>query len=445
MNVVISIFVVFFTLIFSVYKGIFVGYPLLLGFFVFVYISLRKGFLLKDIIKMSISGIKKAFIVLKIFILIGAITGVWMASGTVPAIIYYGILHMNPHFFILYTFLISCMVSFLLGTSFGTISTVGLALMLIAKTGNINVNLAAGAIMSGTYFGDRCSPMSSSANLVANLTQTDLYINIKNMFKTSIIPFILSVIIYFILSLKAPLHIIDSKMHNEIINVFQINWIVLLPAIIILVFALFKIDVKISMLVSIAVASIIAIFIQYYKPIEVLNFIFLGFHLDKSSSLQNILKGGGILSMLKSFVVVFISCSLAGIFDGTNMLSNIENILMKAKTRYDLLVYTTITSIITAAFGCNQSISTVLTNQLMKKSYLDKNIDKYQFAIDLENTGIVLSPLIPWNIAVLVPATIMGVDSIGFIPYSFYLYLIPIINIVLLKYNNKYAFSDASS
>ena len=139
---------------------------------------------------MSFNGGKRAFVVLEIFLLIGIITGTWIASGTVPAIIYYGIKYMNPNFFILYTFLISCIVSFLLGTSLGTVSTVGVALILMAKGGNINIDIAAGAIIAGAYFGDRCSPMSSSAILVANLTRTNLYTNISNMFKTAVIPFI---------------------------------------------------------------------------------------------------------------------------------------------------------------------------------------------------------------------------------------------------------------
>lgn len=433
MDIIIGMIAIFCILIFSIYKGIFVGFPLLLGFFIFIFISWRRGFPLSDIIEMSIDGGKKAFIVLKIFILIGAITGIWMASGTVPAIIYYGIKYMNPNFFILYTFIISSIVSFLLGTSFGTVSTVGVALMLIAKSGNINVNIAAGAIIAGAYFGDRCSPMSSSANLVANLTKTNLYTNIRNMFKTSIIPFILSVIIYFILSLREPLNLMQSNIDTEIITIFKINWIILLPAIMILIFSLFKVNVKISMFISIVLASIIAILLQQYKPIEVLRFILLGFSLNKTSSLQSILKGGGIISMWKPSLVVFISCALAGIFNGTNMLKKAENILMGAKNRYILFIYTTITSIITAAFGCNQSISIVLTHHLMNKSYKDKDIDKYQLSIDLENTGVVLAALIPWNIAAFVPTMTMKVSSIGFIPYAFYLYLIPIINILSLK------------
>lgn len=434
MDIIFSMIIIFSVLIFSVFKGIFVGYPLLLGFFIFTYLALRKGFSPNNIIKMSYNGGKKAFIVLKILIFIGAITSVWMASGTVPAIIYYGIKYLNPQFFILYAFLISSIVSLLLGTSLGTISTVGVALILMAKSGNVNVNVAAGAVIAGAYFGDRCSPMSSSANLVANLTETNLYTNIKNMFKTSIIPFIISIIIYFILSLQEPLNFMHTKIDTEIISIFKINWIVLIPALIILIFSILKVNVKLSMFISIGLASAIAIALQQYGPMEILRFILLGFRLDVTNPLHNIIKGGGIISMWKASLVVFISCALAGIFNETNMLESIENILMSAKTRYHLLVYTTIVSIVTAAFGCNQSISIVLTDQLMHKSYKDKNIDKHELAIDLENTGVVLAALIPWNIAAFVPTTTMGVSSTGFIPYAFYLYLLPIFNILLFKW-----------
>lgn len=430
MDLIMGMFVTFCVLIFSVYKRIFVGIPLLIGFFIFTFISWRRGFSLRDIFIMSYTGGKKAFVVLEIFIFIGAITAIWMAAGTVPGIVYYGIKFMNPNFFILYTFLISSLVSFLLGTSLGTVSTVGLAFIVMAKGGSVNPNIGAGAIIAGAYFGDRCSPMSSSANLVANLTETNLYTNIRNMFTTTVIPFIASIILYTIVSLKQPLSFVGSSIDSELTNIFNINWVVLLPAIIIIIFSIFKVNVKISMLFSIVVASVISASLQQHNLIEILKYLFLGFHLDSASPLYTIIKGGGIVSMWKASLVVFVSCSLGGIFDGTSMLKNVENILMRARTRGELFSYTTIVSILTAAFGCSQSISVVLTNQLMANTYKEKKVDKYKLAVDLENTGIILAALIPWNIAALVPTTTMNVSNIGFIPYAFYLYLIPIMTII---------------
>ncbi|WP_331722056.1 Na+/H+ antiporter NhaC family protein [Alkalithermobacter paradoxus] len=420
----------FLSLIFSIYRGIFIGYPLILVFLIFAFMSYRRGFSIKEIVTMSYSGGKKALIVVRIFVLIGAITSIWMASGTVPSVVYYGIKLLNPNLFILYSFLISCLVSFLLGTSFGTVSTVGISLMIMARSGNINVNIVAGAIMAGSYFGDRCSPMSSSANLVAHITDTNLYTNIKNMFRTASIPFFISVILYSIISIRMPLDLSNNNTSSDILSVFNISFITLLPATIILLLSLFKVDVKLSMLISILTASIIAIFVQGYDFGSVLRYIVFGYKIDIDTPLRDIIKGGGVLSMWKVMLVVFVSSCMAGIFEKTGILKNVEDILMKTKSRANMFIFTVITSILTAGFGCNQAIAIILTNQLVKKAYSDK----YELSVDIENSGVVIAPLIPWNIAGLVPTTTLMVSSFEFIPYAFYLYLIPIVNIVYLKF-----------
>ncbi|SDK92487.1 Na+/H+ antiporter NhaC family protein [Natronincola ferrireducens] len=434
MDIVVVMIFSFILLVFSILRGIFIGYPLILCFLMFVWLAWRKGYSLKNILQMAYGGGKKVFIVLRIFILIGGITAAWMASGTVAAIVYYGLQLMHPSFFILYAFLITVFVSFLLGTSFGTISTVGVALMVMAKGGGVNVNLAAGAIIAGSYFGDRCSPMSSSANLVATLTKTQLYINIKNMFKTAAIPFILATILYTIFSLYQPLNLVENNMDKELIDVFFIDWRVLIPAIMILIFAAFKVDVKISMLLSITAAGLLGIFLQHHPPSELLKYIFFGYTLDFDGPLKDIMKGGGILSMWKAAIIVFVSSCLSGILEGTGMLHSIEEGLIKVQSRWKLFVSTSVVGFITAAFGCNQTISIVLTTHLMKKPYGAKNIDNHQLAVDIENTSVVMAPLIPWNIASLVPTTTLMVSATGFIPYAFYLYFIPISNIVYLKF-----------
>ncbi|WDC85696.1 Na+/H+ antiporter NhaC family protein [Caloramator sp. mosi_1] len=216
---------------------------------------------------------------------------------------------------------------------------------------------------------------------------------------------------------------------------FKINAFVLIPAIIILILSLFKVDVKISMFISILTASSIAVLLQKYTVKEVFIFLVLGFKLDSSNPLNFILKGGGIISMWKAALVVFISCALSGIFSTTNMFKTVEEVLLKAKSRYTLFLYTAITSIITAAFGCNQSISIILTQHLMSKSYENNEIDNYQLSLDIENTAVVLAAIIPWNIAAFVPTTAMKVSSTGFIPYAVYLYLLPIINFTYIYFS----------
>ncbi|MFL0195020.1 Na+/H+ antiporter NhaC family protein [Clostridium sp. WILCCON 0269] len=432
----IGLIISFVLLIFSVFKSIFIGYTLTVCWILFVVISFKKGYKLNKIMKMSYNGGKKSFIVLKVFILIGAVVGIWMASGTIPAIVYYCLKYITPSIFVLGTFIICCMTSFLIGTSLGTVSVIGIPLMILARSGNMNLNIVTGAIMAGAYFGDRCSPMSSSAALIANLTKTNIFVNIKNMFYSSIIPLLLSLIFYYILSVSYPLKIINNNLSSELFSIFNIKLIMLFPAVIILVLSLCKVKIEISILVSILCASVLSIFIQNHQLKDIVYYIIFGFRINYTSPLQNIIKGGGILSMLKASFVIFVSCSIAGIFEEIKIFDKLKKLLLNMNlTRYKLFGMTTIVSIITAAFGCNQSIATVMTNEIMKDCY-NKN-DKYEFALHLENSGILIAALIPWNIAALVPTTTMNVNATGYVIYAFYLYMFPFIYFIYLRYFNK--------
>ncbi|HWR11310.1 MAG TPA: Na+/H+ antiporter NhaC family protein [Rectinemataceae bacterium] len=429
MDVPLGILFMFLLLVFSVLNGIFVGYALAIGFFVFAFMAWRRKFSAAAIVGMAVAGGGKALQVIKIFVLIGGLTSIWMASGTVPGIIYYGIQYLNPKYFLLYAFLISCVVSFLLGTSLGTASTVGVALVLIAKSGDIDMNMIAGAIMSGVYFGDRCSPMSSSAYLVATLTRTRQYTNIKNMLKTSVLPFIAALACYFVLSLRNPLASLDTKTTGEIAKAFDINIIVMAPVFLVLFLSVLRTRIVITISAGLVSAFGIAMLLNHYAFADLLRFILLGFTMGPDSPLRSVLKGGGLLSMVKASVVVLISCALSGIYEGTGMLRNMETLMMRAKSRTSLFAHTMAVSIATASFGCNQTIATVLTHQIMKKSYESKGIEAHEFALDLENTGIVLAAMIPWNVAAFAVTSSIGVDSAGYLPFAFYLYLLPLFSV----------------
>lgn len=436
MAIVVAFIICFVLLIYSSIKGIFVGYSLSIGLLIFIILACKRNFRLVDVLKMAYNGGKKSFIVLQIFILIGAVTSTWMASGTVPAIVYYGIKLLNPNTFIISVFVICSVVSFLLGTSFGTVGTVGVAFMVMARGGDVNQSLVAGAILSGAYFGDRCSPMSSSANLVANITETNLYTNIKNMFKSSIMPLILTVFIYLIFSLMFPLNILQNNISSEIIKTFDISIITLVPAFIVLIFCIFKVNVKVSIAISIIAASIISIVVQQNSVIDIIRYIIMGYDLKTNSLLSEIIKGGGIVPMLKSAFIVFVSSAFTGIFEGTKMLESLDRITNKSDSRVGSFLTTIIISIITSAFGCTQTLALILTHMLVKKNYEKNGIDKEKLALDIENSAIVIAPLIPWNIALLVPLATLNAGESSIL-YAVYLYLIPLTNVLYFKLRNS--------
>lgn len=432
MDIMIGFLILFILLLSSALKGIFVGYALIIGLGIFIYIGKRHGYPLQQLLKMSWIGGKKSFIVLEIFFLIGGIIALWMSGGSIPGIVLYGMKLIHPHLFVLSAFLVTCMVSLLIGTAFGTVGTIGIALMIIARSGHVYLPLVAGAIMSGAYFGDRNSPMSSSANLVAQMTQTSLYQNINNMIKTSILPFGITVVVYGVLSYFYPITTTSTVVSQGIQDNFHISLWVLLPAFSIIILSFFKVDVKISMLFSIITAVIISIVVQNYTLNELMKYLFFGFHMDSSIPISDVFQGGGILSMMKLGFIVFLSSAFTGIFEGTHLLDNLVLRLVKKKNRETVFGQTALLSIASSIIGCTQALAIMLTHLLVKDSYSENHLSKEEMALDLENSAILLAPMIPWNIAAMVPLTTMGVNSKALL-FSFYLLLVPFFYWVSLK------------
>ncbi len=426
MDTLITFGLFFAALLFSLSQDISILYPLFLGLLGFTAVSLRRGYALSALLRMMYGGSKKALLVVKIFVFIGAITAAWRACGTIPFIVYHSIALMSPNYFLPSAFLLCCFVSFLLGTAFGTVGTIGVILMVLAKSGHVDVSMAAGAIIAGAFFGDRFSPMSSSASLVAALTYTDLYDNLKNMWRSSVLPLALSIAAYLYLSLRHPLSAYDNLIGPEIAATFSLHPITLLPAIIILVLSLFRIDVKRSMGISVLASVAIGIFIQHQTLPEMLNYIAFGYRTEQTGFFASIIQGGGLSSMVKVSAIVFLSSAYSGIFEGTGLLKDIEAFFLKLSDKISVYPAMLLASLATAAFSCNQTLAVMLTQQLTASMYKKRKLTDSQLALDLENTVIVLSALIPWNIAGAVPAAALAADA-GFIPYAFYLFLLPLV------------------
>ena len=431
MDLILAFGITFLLLIISVQKGLFIGYAMLAGLVMFSAIALKKGNRASEIFGSIMSGGRKSFIVIQIFMLIGVVIAVWMEAGTVPAIVYYGLKLLKPETFILAAFIISCFVSFLIGSSVGTSGTIGIALILIARSGGVNISAAAGAVIAGSYFGDRCSPMSSSANLVSNVTKTDIYVNVKNMFKTCLFPMIITLAFYLIVSAMFPLKSTNNGISPEIANSFYVGLPVMLPAIIIIIFSLFKVNVKYSMICSIITAVLLGLIFQGHNIQDSVRYIIFGYSLDSSNPLHDLIRGGGAVSMAKTSIILFIASAMAGLIGDTKMLNIVEAMTEKANSRYEIFRNVLVTSIFTSAIGCCQAFTVMMTDVLNSKAYKNNNLDEYSRAVDLENTSVLISALIPWNLSLLLPMTILGTDY-SCLPYLSYIYILPLWNLIFL-------------
>jgi NhaC family Na+:H+ antiporter len=235
--------------------------------------------------------------VLRIFLLIGLLTALWRASGTITFFVYHGVRLIPPSFFLVAGFGLTSLLGYALGTSYGTTGTVGVILITLARAGGVPPALMAGAVLSGAYFGDRTGPASSCANLVATVTGTDLYGNLRAMLKSSVVPMAACFALYGVLSPRYPLAAGEGGLITLMEQNFSMSLWCTLPALLMLVLPLCKVPVRTAMTASIAAAAGVGLWVQDQSLVQLLSASLFGY-IPSDPQLAEILSGGGLLSML---------------------------------------------------------------------------------------------------------------------------------------------------
>lgn len=418
-------------LLVCVFTGISIIYAMILGLVLFFTYGLIKKKTWKQMLIFSWQGVKAAKNILLTFILIGIMTAVWRASGSIAFIVYYAAGICAPSIMLLASFLLCSLVSFLTGTAFGTAATMGVICMTMAKSMNVSDVLAGGAILAGIYFGDRCSPVSTSALLVSELTKTDLYENLKGMAKAAIVPFVISCTVYWTLGLRTHIGTADGEIRTVLGEFYHLSAWTLLPVAVVLVFSAMRVNVKRTLAASALCGIFVAVLIQKYPVPKLPALCFSGFQPD-DMQINRLMGGGGILSNMKVIAIVGISSCYSGIFKGTDFLHGIKDLIRKLNSKITPFGTTLLTSVVTAAVSCNQTLSIMLTNQLCGEN----NPDKKEFALSLENSAVVVAPLLPWSIASAVPLAFIGAPTMS-VCAAIYLYLLPIWYFISVNFRRK--------
>ena len=412
------------SLVFCVIKGFAIINALVFGFVLFLAYGRIKGHSFKSLLKMCITGIKQMKNILLVFMLIGMITALWKASGTIAYIISKGSNFITPDLFILVTFILCSLLSILIGTSFGTAATMGVICISMARAMGINELITGGAIISGIFYGDRCSPMSTSALLVSEITGTNIFNNIKYMFRTGMVPTIITCLIYYLLGRGNLSGDVDFEIINAIRGNFNLNPLLIMPATIIIALSLFRVNVKKTMLISIITAGLLAYIYQGESMADILTYGLLGYRSD-NYQIDKLFHGGGIVSMINVSIIIIISATYSGIFEGTGLLIKIKDKIKNLADRTGSFFATFVVGIITNLIACNQSLATILTYQLCKGIDDDQTL-----AIHIENTTIVMASLVPWSIALAVPLSTLNLDY-RVLPYICYAYILPVYTLLM--------------
>lgn len=404
-------------LITSVLSGLPISFSLLLGLILFTYDAIKKGFKIKDLTKMYKNGFKLVANLVIIFSLIGFITAAWRLSGTIPYLVYYGAKFINKNLFYLFCFLLTIGMSLLLGSVNGTITTMGVVLISLARANGADLLISTGAILSGSIFGDRISPVSSSAVLVGNLTETNLIENRKAMARTTLVPTLISAIIFLFLSLFGSKNEVDINLLRDLKSQLNFSLICILPALIIFILAVFKLSTRKLLLASCAMSIIIALVYQGFGIKEVILGLINGVQMPtKTQAVARVINGGGLVSMLSTIVNVIISAIYFGIFEQTEFLKPLEKIARTLEERFGYYSVFVLMALIFSIIFCTQSIVVILLAQMYGQKLIE---NRQSFMLDLENVPILVPSLIPWNMAANVAFTVFEVSYRAVI-YNFF-------------------------
>ena len=415
-------------LLVCIWAGKSILFALIFGLIIFSLYAREQGHAPRRILLMWGEGVRTIKPILITLTLIGVITALWRAAGVIPAIIFYTSDFFTPSIILVMSFWLCGLISVLTGTAFGTAATMGTICAAIANSLDVPIWLTGGAILSGCYFGDRCSPMSTSALLVATLTRTDIFKNILGMIKTALIPFILASAFYLAAGI---IFAGEGAANSNAAEIFSKSFVirveVLIPAILIVVLSLFKLRVQLMIGASILASAAIAISIQGLTFDELIKISVLGFY-PTNAELAKLLSGGGIISMANVIAIVCISSCYAGIFQATGFLNSLQNILIQIGKKLFPFASIFIAAIVTSMISCNQTLAIMLTHQLCKNVEPRADI----LAIHLENSAVVISPLIPWSIAGTVVLTPLAAPTFALLA-AWYLYLIPLCSLARRK------------
>ena len=405
-------------------KGLSLGWALAAGFVCFFAVGVRRGTPAPALMKMAAEGMVTSMKVLRILLLLGLLTALWRAGGTVAFFVWAGVQMITPGTFVLVAFLLSAVFSLAFGSCFGVVGTAGVILMTIARSGGASLAVTAGAIMSGIYFGERLSPASSSAALTAAVAGADQHAFQMRMWRSTPVPLAVTLALYGALSALYPIQGVDAQIVSALEEGFSLTWPTILPAAALLLLPWMKVSAMAAIAVSCVLSAGCALAVQHVPAGELLQICVLGYR-PALPALTELMSGGGLISMASVVVIVILSCAYSGMFNGTGLLAPVTGRMGRLAERFGLFAAHTAASFGCGALFCNQTVAIVMNGQLLGEEYRRRGLTALDLAENIGNSVINLSGLVPWAIAATIPLTTMEVGP-EILPLAFYLYLLPL-------------------
>ena len=361
-----------------------------------------------------------------IVIMVGMLVGIWMAGGTI-----------SPKILVPLAFVLCALTSEFTGTSFGSIATMGLAMVGIASTTSIPVPLVVGAVVSGAWLGDKMSPLSDTTNLASGVSKVPLYDHIHSMQFTTIPAGVVALILFTIAGLHYSGGSMDLAQQKLIMDTlshhFNINILLILPAILVVLISVFKIPSLLGMGLAVVISAVFAMVFQGVNFVDLMNYAFNGFSIKTGVAIVDpMLNRGGVLSMSELLVTFMVASVMGAVITSTGILDVLaKNVLLKfIKNRTILiivtLIYCYIVNFLTAG---GQTVSIIVTEQTFESTFEDMNINRKVLSRTLEDAGTLSAPIVPWGVATIYVMGVLGCST-AYIPYAWFIFIVPIFSII---------------
>ena len=424
-------------------------------------IGLKNGITWVELERSIVRASAKTTAPILIFLSIGGLIGSFMLSGAVPSLLYYGLNLLSPTYFYALACLICALVAICIGSSWTTAATVGVALIGVAYGFSLSPEIAAGAIISGSYFGDKMSPLSETTNLAPSIAGSELFDHIRHMAWVSVPSFCIAVTAFFFIGLNAAESDQAANAQQDIdafietLNQhFDISVINLIPVFLLLWLATKKAPAYLAIIGSSLLACVFAYLFQYEALISFAGgqdfvviakaywlVLFDGFAISTDNeNVNNLLSRGGMASMVNMAWLVMASMAMTGVLEKIGFIETLMNAMVKLVRSTGTLIATTMAT----CFGFNvltgdQYLSIVLPGQMWRSEFEKHHLEKINLSRTLEDAGTLTSPLIPWNACGVYMAGTLAVATLGYLPYCLFNIINPVVALLFAFLNIKIA------
>ncbi|GIU52037.1 Na+/H+ antiporter NhaC [Shewanella sp. KT0246] len=431
---------------------------LILAACIAIVIGYKNGYSWNQMERGIIKSIGVATGALLILFTVGSLIGTWILAGTVPTMIYYGMQILHPQYFYAASCILCAVVAISIGSSWTVAGTIGIALIGIASAMGLDVNITAGAIISGAYFGDKMSPLSDTTNLAPAVAGSNIFSHIKHMTWTTVPSIIIALIVFIFLGLSADVSSFNSQLGDTLTlleETYQPGLHLLLPLLVVLFLANKKMPAFPTVIIGTLAGAICAAIFQFDNVVAYVNepdllplvaivkgiwiAMFDGYVANTGDVvLDNLLSRGGMSSMVTTVWLILCAMAFGGVMEVTGLLARLLESIMSLVTGTSSLIITTLGVCIGAnVITADQYIAIVLPGRMLKLEYQKRKLAAVNLSRSLEDSATVTSPLIPWNTCGAFMASTLGVATIAYLPYAIFNLVCPFISASYAYFNFK--------